>query len=236
LIVQTEALPPETGACESRTDLSYARVRLNEADFLLPFEVQLHILNSTGVELENTTIYAGCHEFHGESTLSFDAPAEPGAPASRQASVAAGELPGGLPFTIALTKSIDAATAAAGDKLAAILTTPIRDAVGRTLVPSGAAVTARIVQIRRFYVPEPMVKLVFKLETVEFAGAPRRLAAASEFWNTAPSTGKGGFERRIDLATPDNQDPEAAVFEARRPSRNIVPAFESKWSTVARKP
>ena len=236
LMVQTEGLPAETGACESSTDLTYTRVRLNDADFLLPSRVQLHILNTDGVELENNTAYSSCHEFLGESTLSFDAPPEPGAPAAHQTASSADELPGDLPFTVALTKGIDVAAAAAGDKLAAKLTTPIRDATGRTFVPKDAAVTARIAQIRRFYLPQPMVRLVIKLETVEIAGIPRRLTAAAEFSNPPPVlTAPGSLHRRVELATPDNRDPEAIVFEAHRPG-NVVPPFESKWSTVSRKP
>lgn len=236
LMVQTEGLPAETGACESSTDLSYNRVRLNDADFLLPSRVQLHILNTDGVELENSAAYSGCHEFLGESTLSFDAPPEPGAAAPRPITASADELPEGLPFTVALTKGIDVAAAAAGDKLTATLTAPIRDAAGRTFVPKGAAITARIVQIRRFYVPQPMVRMVIKLETIEIAGTPRRLTAAAEFSNPPPVlTAPGSLHRRVELATPDNQDPEAIVFEAHRPG-TIVPAFESRWSTEARKP
>jgi hypothetical protein len=234
LLVQTEGLPAETGACESSTDLTYNRVRLNDADFLLPSRVRLHILNMDGFELENNAAYSACHEFLGESTLRFDEPPEPGTPAARETVESKDELPGDLPFTVALTKGIDVATAAAGDRLAATLTAPIRDATGHTFVPKGAAVTGRIVQIRRFYVPEPMVRLIFKLETVEIAGTPRRLTAAAEFSNPPPVLqAPGSLRRRVQLATPDNQDAEAMVFEAHRPSQNAVPPFESKWSTVA---
>jgi hypothetical protein len=235
LKVQTDGLPVETGACESSTDLTYSRVRLNDADFLLPSRVDLHILNTDGVELQNRTVYSACHEFLGESTLSFDAPPEPGAPASPGTAGGAGELPEGIPFTVVLTNSINAATAAAGDRLAAKLSSPIRDAFGHTFVPKGAAVTARIARIRRFYVPEPIVDMEIKLETVEIGGVQRRLTATAEFSNPAPVlTAPGSLRRRVELATPDNQDPEAIVFQAHRPDRNIVPPFESRWSTGVR--
>jgi hypothetical protein len=235
LMVQTDGLPVETGACESSTDLTYSRARLNDADFLLPSRVDLHILNTDGIELQNRTVYSACHEFLGESTLSFDAPPEPGTPAAPGVN-GRDELPEGVSFTVALINGIDAATAAAGDRLAAKLTAPIRDATGRTFVPKGAAVTARIARIRRFYVPEPIVELVIKLETVEIGGMPRRLLATAEFSSPEPVlTAPGSLHRRVELATPDNQDPEAIVFQAHRPDRNIVGPFESKWSTTAGK-
>jgi len=235
LKVQTDGLPIETGACESSTDLTYSRIHLNDADFLLPSRVDLHILNADGVELQNRTAYSACHEFLGESTLRFDDPAEPGAPAARGTADGASQLPEGLQFTVALTSSIDATTAAAGDRLAAKLTTPIRDSLGHTFVPKGAAVTARIARIRRFYVPEPIVEVVIKLETVEIAGMPRRLLAAAEFSSPTPELrAPGRLRRRVELATPDNQDPEAIMFQTHRPDRNIVAPFESRWSTAVR--
>jgi hypothetical protein len=236
MVVQTEGLPVETGACESRSTLSYSRVRLNDADFLLPSRVDLHILNSDGVELENVTAYSGCHEFLGESKLSFDDPQEPGAPAASRAAKDAEELPGGLPFTIQLTSIINPASAAAGDKIGAQLTTPIQDASGRAIAPAGATVNARIIQIRRFYVPSPMVRLVIKLETVTIAGAPWRLNAVSEFWSVDGFPIRKGFQRGYDSVAPDNQDPAAAVFEIRKPKGDLIPAFESKWTTAPRKP
>jgi hypothetical protein len=235
LKVQTEGLPVETAACESSTDLTYSRVRLNDADFLLPSRVDLHILNTDGVELQNRTVYSSCHEFLGESTLKFDDPSEPGALATPGAAAVSNELPEGLQFTIALTNSIDATTAAAGDRLAAKLTTPIRDATGHTFAPKGATVTARIARIRRFYIPEPIVELVIKLETVEIGGAPRRLTATAEFSTPQPElTAPGSLRRRIEYAYPDNQDAEAMVLQAHRPDRNIVAPFESRWSTAVR--
>ena len=235
LQVQTDGLPSETGACESSTNLTYSRVRWNDADFLLPSRVDLHILNTDGVELQNRTVYSGCHEFLGESTLSFDSPPEPGAPAAARATGDDAGLPEGLPFTVALTHSIDAATAAAGDRLAAKLTTPIRDAYGHTFGPKGAAVTARIARIRRFYVPQPIVEVEIKLETVQIGGIPRHLLATAEFSSPPPVlTAPGSLRRRVELATPSNQDPEAMVFQAHRPDRNIVPPFESRWSTGVR--
>jgi hypothetical protein len=231
LVVQTDGLPPETGACESRTSLNYTRIRLNDSDFLLPRRVQLRILNSDGIELDNTTVYSNCHEFLGESKLQFDDPMEPGAAArDGAASAAHTELPEGLMFTVALSEGVSPATAAAGDKLAARLTSPIKDAKGTTLIREGAAVTARIMQIRRFYLSQPMVRLVIKLESIDVGGTIRPLSARSEFWPPAMKQMKTGLGRRFDPATRDNMDPAAAVFEIRDPRDSQIPAFESRWS------
>jgi hypothetical protein len=233
LAVHTEGLPPETGSCEASTTLDYSRVRLNGADFLLPNRAHLHILDADGMELENSTAYSGCHEFLGESTLRFEAAPEADAPAAGK-TAAAGELPGGLPFMIALSSNIDVSAAAAGDKVSAKLTAAISGPQGQILVPKGAAVTARIVQIRRFYVPEPSLRLVLKLETVDIAGTPRPLAAAPDSRSPPSNNAKGTLQRRYNPVTLDNQDPQAAVFQFWNTKGNFVQSsgFESKWLTV----
>ncbi len=79
LIVATSQLPAEVGSCQATTTLDYARVRLNEADFMLPTEARLEIVNTDGTEMQNRTVYSACHEFLGKSRLSFDEPSpEPG--------------------------------------------------------------------------------------------------------------------------------------------------------------
>ena len=59
--------------------------------------------------------------------------------------------------------------------------------------------TARILQVRRYYLPEPSLKLVLKLETVDIDGTPRPLIAQPD--------------SRAVATRLDNQDPKAAVLE-----------------------
>jgi hypothetical protein len=237
LVVHTEALPPETGACESSSTLDYSRVRLNGADFLLPSRVQLHILDASSLDMENSTVYSACHEFLGESTLRFDSGPETGAN-SPSNSASSDDLPAGLPFTIALTNNIDQTSAAAGDKIGAKLTGAIVDAQRHVLAPKGTVVTARIVQVRRFYAPAPSLRLVIKLETMDFAGAARPLLARPDSRVPVSNAGSSSLQRRSPLTTTklDNQDPQAAVFTFWDTRGNLVTAsgFESKWLTVGR--
>jgi hypothetical protein len=237
LVVHTEALPPETGSCESSSTLDYTRVRLNGADFLLPSRAQLHILDANSLDMENSTVYSACHEFLGESTLRFDSGPELAANSMSQSS-AAGDLPAGVPFTIALTSNIDQTTAAAGDKISAKLTAAIIDAQHHVLAPKGTVVTARIVQVRRFYEPAPSLRLVIKLEAMDIAGTGRPLLARPDSRVPVASAGSNALRRRSPLTTTrlDNQDPQAAVFTFWDTSGNLVTAsgFESKWLTVAR--
>ena len=179
LTVRTSHMPSETGACEAATTMNYNRFRLNGSDFLLPSETLLHIKNLNGVETENRTVSAGCHEFRGESTLTFDAP--PVAPAPK-AEAARGEttIPAGLGFGLALAEDIRIATAAAGEAVKAVLTTALRDESKKVLLPNHTPALCRILRIRQYYygkdasrpgmeVPFHRVDLLLRLESVPCA-------------------------------------------------------------------
>ena len=150
LTLRTDGMPPETGACEVNNTMNYNRFRLNGSDFLLPLETRLHIKGRNGVEMENLTVYSGCHEFLGESTLNFDTPPDAPAPkstTSRPETV----IPAGLPFRLALTDNIHVATAAAGETVKAVLTADLRDQAKTVLIQRGTPVICRILRIRRWY-------------------------------------------------------------------------------------
>ena len=235
LTVRTSGLPPETSACYASTDLTYARVRLQGFDFLLPSEARLKILHTDGAISENRTAFSNCHEFLGEAKLSFDQ-AEAGAPHS--ATVPSLEIPPGLPFRVALTESIDPATAATGDPIKAKLITPIESS-GKVLVPKGAAVSVRIVRIRHYYKgSEAYVAMDITVESVRVAGTPVDLHAAPEQPAGFSKGPNGALVKRIDMGTLRVMEKHAASFvfhDARRPGK-IPSGLESKWVTVALDP
>ncbi len=240
LEVHTEGLPPETGSCQSSSTLAYTRVRLNDTDFLLPGRSELTLSEANGAELKNTTAFSNCHEFLGESKLHFDSTPEPGATPAALAALG-GELPAGLPLKITFTHAINPATAAAGDKIQARVIDPVRDEKQQILVPKGATVTLRILEIRRFFQPMPVVRLVLKPETLEIAGTSRPLAAQPDLEPPSPSpVRKTALQRRNDpivhvlLAS---QDSRAGQIQFSNIGTNfeIPSGFESKWITAAPK-
>jgi hypothetical protein len=89
------ALPADTGACEASTTLDYSRVRPRDAEFLLPREAVIDILNTDGSDLRNRTVYSSCDEFRGESSINFDEPSPGAAIAGNVAPNQASTLPPG---------------------------------------------------------------------------------------------------------------------------------------------
>jgi hypothetical protein len=199
LSIRTSQLPAETGACYSSTTLEYARMHLQGIEFLLPTLSVLRIFSRDGSVAENHILYSSCHEFLGESTLTFDPPAKvPGEEQRGDPMPQIVIIPPKLRFRVALAQGIDTATAAAGDSIKAKLKTPIRDHL-KVLVPRGAAITARIVHIQEFYEKSPSVSLVFRrpwMYGVSLCNSPPRLTLSTGFRSLSPEP----FSREWNLA------------------------------------
>ena len=235
LAIRTSQLPAEAKACYVSTMLDYKRVSLGGGDFLLPGTSLLHILNSNGIASDNHTAFSNCHEFLGESTISFDVPSDgPGAETRRDADAQALTIPAGLPFRLVLTQAIDTATAAAGDAIRGKLTLPIRDG-SKVLVPAGAAVGGRIVRIRQFYGDAPNVRLELRLESVAAGGVSLPLAASPDNGNSFPKANPANPQQRVELGNLRGVHDRSVEFVFRGISQPyVIPSgLESGWLTAA---
>lgn len=235
LAIRTANLGLETSACYVSTTLDYKNVGLGDRSFLLPAVSLLRILNGNGIVSENHTAFSNCHEFLGESSISFDLPADvSGADTGRGSGSQPLIVPPGLPVRVALTQAIDTANAAAGDIVKGKLTAPIRSGT-KILIPAGAAVVGRIVRIRQFYGAAPYVRLEFRLESVEAGGIPVPLAASPANGNNFPKANPANPQQRIELGNARGLRDRSVEFVFRGlPQPSVIPAgLESGWLTAA---
>jgi hypothetical protein len=256
LTLRTDGMPPETGACEVNNTMSYSRFRLNGSDFLLPSETHLHIIGRNGVETENLTVYSGCHEFLGESTLNFDTPSDTPIPTST-APRAETVIPAGLPFRLALTDNIHVATAAAGETVKAVLTADLRDQAKTVLIPKGTPVICRILRIRRWYghstdpraldsngeihVPgnySVRVELLLRLENFALPGGQQPVYAQSDRGGIASPPRPGTLKSRpmpVELGPLNaiGRNQWSANFPGAGDDYVIKSGLASNWMTVA---
>ena len=233
LVVRTSQLPRETLACYASTTLEYMRVHFGESDFLLPKESRLRIYQTDGGESENRTVFSNCHEFLGDSTISFSPPNSSPGDASHGSVSPALTIPPGLRFRVALSQGIDTSTAAAGDPIKARLIEPIKNH-SKVLAPARTPVTARIVRIRQYYSGgATAIALDIKLETVEIAGVRVQLAAAPDTGKAFQKSKTGTLQRSIDLGTLRNLEDRSAsyVFRNVQPHYLIGSGLESGWVT-----
>jgi hypothetical protein len=225
LTVRSVQLPAEFNTCQDTTAFDYSSVRFNNREFLLPKDVVLRISFVDGTEVENHTVFSSCHEFLGESSLSFDAPTEQ--QEAQKDPARAFKLPPGLQFRLALTREIDTSTAAAGDLVKAELMSPIKEKHNGVLVPKGTQVTGRIVRIKRFYGPETdSLTLAIKLETVVINGVPRAFDARLESVTKKPISSIESSVVRQSLgsfdSTVDSEDSSVGVLKFPDVTRDYI--------------
>lgn len=229
LAVRTNRLPPETKACYASTTLDYLQVRMKGIDFLLPNASRVVIDNTNRARAVNTVAFSNCHEFLGESTISFgEAAHNTGKSATKPAP--SSFFPAKLPFKIAIAQDMDLTGAAAGDLVKAKLITPINDG-RKELAPAGAAVSARIMRLRNYH-DESVIKLELRLETVNVRGVSVPLTAAPD---SGAAFAKGNkLVQRVPLGTLRGLEERAASFEFR--GKNLVflktQGIESEWLTT----
>jgi hypothetical protein len=240
LTAQSKGLPPESGACEVSTDVDYQEVHAGTGSFLLPQQSSMHIVMQDGNETEFTAVYSGCREYHGEATIHFDeAPVEGQAKAG---TTPAAPIPAGLSFSLALAEPIDTDSAAAGDLVKAKVRQPVRGAKSKTvLVPAGAAVEVRIVQMQHWLSDKPRFSIALLPEKVEVAGVWRPLYAKAspqrslevadvQHGNMVSQSGD-----TVVIIPPAGQSPliSAFLFPTDK-NRYVVPAgHASDWETIA---
>ena len=170
LSVDADRMPSGLNVCESALTLDYRQLELNGNDFLIPTNVVWRVFKIDGSQFESHTKFSNCHEFRGESTLSFDEPSSTATGVVR-AQAKPVDLPAGLPFSISLSKPIDSSRAAAGDPFRAELARSIRGKRGAVLVPKGAAVTGRILRLSKTYEgASQSLTLRVALENIEVNG------------------------------------------------------------------
>ncbi len=228
-------LPPEADACETTQTLDYGRVRLGDNDLLLVTEGRLDIL-SIADEMQNHLTYSACHEFVGQSTLTFE-PSSERSPSDSDVSAAAIPglaLPPGLPFTLAFVDSIDTAVAAAGDPIRAKLTTAIQLGSSEVLVPKGAIVACRITKAQRVYGQNKSFVLAVKLESIVIGGKSQPLRAAPDSGLRSFPKGAGRLRQRLNLgALTEDRDIGVFDFPSTSPKYVIKSGLASKWLTLA---
>lgn len=227
LEVQSAELPPATGSCVSLTAMDFGPVRIDDTEFLLPKQAQERFVTVTGEEAENTTTFANCREYRGESTVTFFPEPAPAGGKSRQGAPATPiQAPANEPFTFELTTSIATDTAAAGDAFEGRLVNALRDQKGKTLAPAHAVVEGRLLRVQIVRRLPPRAILVLKLRTVEIKGAKVPLAAIRDW--SAMRTERGG---KLPILLPFPWEENSGVFQLEGDHASMQAGFRSKWLT-----
>jgi len=186
LEVNASEIPPHLPLSSARDQMEYQRVRIGEADFLLPRSSELVMVDLNGSESRNRTHFSGCRQYTGESVVSFaePPPAESGAALGTVPAIqtpAIQTLREGEFLDVRLDQGIRFGEAAVGDRVYGTLLTNLKTK-GRVLLPKGAVLRGRVRLIEKYMARVEIIRIGLELEEAEFPGG------RSEFL-AKPSTG-----------------------------------------------
>lgn len=144
--ILADHIPPEFPLVSASDAMEYSRVRIGASDFLLPSTAELRMVTASGLADRNRTRFHECHQYSGESVLSFEVPPEmPAAPARVPPQELT--LPGDFQIDLALQTPITASSAV-GDPVEARLVRSIKEH-HRVVMVKGATAIGRITQLHR---------------------------------------------------------------------------------------
>lgn len=182
-----DRIPRSLGINAASSTTDYASVTIGGTAFLLPRTTILDMTDAGGNETRNVTGFHSCHQFKGESVLSFEDPADTAAaPAPRR--IVALELPRDFSARLSLLTPVDSETAAVGDAVDFELVRDLKH--GRQLIaPKRAVFHGRIISLSG---DDGMFAIGFRLDSVRFDNFRADLTAR----NNTFSLDRDGFPSR----------------------------------------
>lgn len=162
LEIEPDGFPRTDPVCMVRHQMDYTRVKIGSGTFVLPEVSSMDALYHTGAETLNTTHYANCREYVGESTIRFDDVDTPSETAAAKAPLQ--PLPPKTKLSIALTTPINTEIAAAGD------------AIDGVVMKSGYKVHGRIMRLQQYLVPTPRWFIAIRFDRIERNGVEQPIS------------------------------------------------------------
>ena len=236
LIVDAHEFPISSDICRVYDTIDYERVRIGSGDFLLPEVSRMDVLYSTALETLNETHYSGCHEFTGQSTIRFDDPAEPNAPAA-QTMAALKSLPPKTRVRVKIDPPIDSDHGAVGDEITGVVEHDVR-IKGQTIVRATDKLHGRILRFEQFQFPIPRWVVAIRFDSIERDGVeqPVSFVPVDDGVRTAPPPQYLGRRMQTSRSTIDKDDirhpKDSGLFVFYDAGKlHLDQKFHSEWET-----
>ena len=148
LDVSADHIPSELKLTSAVDRMEYDHISIGGSKFLLPRGAELDITDASGVVSQNRMRLQACHEFVGESALSFkDIPVESFV-APGKTHVPTVDLPEEFDVEVGLDTPIDSGSSAVGDTVKATVKLAVHYE-GVVAVPKGAKLSGHIARLER---------------------------------------------------------------------------------------
>jgi hypothetical protein len=229
--VQTAELPHAANSCMIETIMDFGGAEIGGAPIRVATHSSQRFVYETGEEAENTTTFANCREYRGESTIKYDeGPSPPPIRGGVRQLTEPVSLSPGLKFTMELTTPISAATSAAGDFFTGKLVSTLRDPKQKVVARAGSVVEGRILRVQSFYIPQAEAIVVLKPETLEIQGSKIPFTAVRD-WSQEMAAAKRQGRKSMPILIPQPGEERAGLFKFSGKNVVVAKGFRSDWQT-----
>ena len=229
LTVRTAELPQGGTGCLAISEVDYGRTPIHDRAILIPHETRLRTVRRDGSETLNLTTYSGCREYASKSRMLMEAPADSAGTGAEPQPAPPTGLPEGLHLDLRIMTPIDSDTAWAGDPIEAVLRSPVRDKKHNIVVPAGAHLHGRLVQVGHKSDLFDHFEIGVQLETVEINGQTVPLRAARYY---RPNVMPQIRVSRPGLLTRDDPAAGIGIFSFRTDHLRLK-QLDAEWITIA---
>jgi len=236
LDLEAAEFPPSDGVCRVQDKIEYARTQIGKNSFMLPKKSSMDVIYRNATETLNETTFAGCREYVGESTISFDVD-DNGNPLESAKRAELKPLPPKTHLRVRISPPIDSDKAAAGDPITGIVDTAVKEK-GQIVVHVGDKLHGRIVRLEQTMSAPPRWTVAILFQTIEREGIEQNISLKPDDDGDRSPTGGGaggrrGFSAPASVSSITSERPAGGGIYSFLESGNLVlgQRFESEWET-----
>ncbi|MEZ5354414.1 MAG: hypothetical protein R2762_17395 [Bryobacteraceae bacterium] len=228
LEVIADEISPEMGVMAVTHSIDYARTPIGNGQFLLPGKARLTVIDLTGEEHRNDSVFSECRQYKAESKLSFETEGE-AKPEADPGAAAISSLPVRLTVEAALAHDIDPSAAALGDGITAVVSKPVVHE-GKTLAGAGATLQGRLVRLDKETIPFPHYVVGLEFHTLKSGDASYDFSATMQ--QAGPSAGLIRQTKRMDPVFTKRRQKRFDILVREKPRGEGVLHWDAKKPKV----
>ena len=230
LEIDVDEIPATVPVERARNVIEYQRLPIGGSTFLLPKSSEMIISDVTGEESRNRTSFSNCHQYSGESVLTFEEPGKdlPAAAAEPPVTI---QLPSDLELYLKLTQLSSKGRMAVGDAFQAEVTKAVRRK-GDELLAKGARIEGRITQFMRLSGPEGFYLIGMRPERFVYANKTGPIEAALQLPAINAFLGPGFRGRVNTVRLPDAMKKNTGYFLVASDKFVLPSGLTMVWRTL----
>lgn len=229
LEVHADDIPQTLRLANTSDAVEYQRVRIGDADFLLPASAELHMLDRGGNENINRTTFSRCRQYSGESRLLLDEEDLAAAKAEKQPERVM-DAPPNVYLDLALESDIVLKSAAVGDPVTAILQKPAKFGTG-VIIGKGALLHGRITHIRRGNIGGRIPAVAAGVRFVELEAPGWRIRLAATLFALATASQEFLNSRLSGVTDTESENISGSLIFVKEGTMQIRRGLRMTWVT-----